>query len=632
MHTIVWRNRSDLDTMSLYDLYNHLKVYAPEVQKKLDSQNMAFISSSKNSSGNEEDNTVGVPTASTQVSTTSATVAPASTSLDTACAYIASQSNGQGSKVKEQDPKALMMIDRVGWDWSFMANEEENHALIADEEAPTEFALMAKTSADSEVFDNSLCSKNCKKNTESLNKLENLKNEKEGLESKLTGFKSATKDLDHLIRSQRSDKIKEGLGYSVVPPPPAQVYSPLKKDISSSAFDNGESTGGILSKPEIKFIRPADTPTIVKTDKVETAKKPTVKYAEQYIKPSKTSNVKGNQRNWNNLKSQQLGENFVMKNRACFNCGHFDHLSYDCSLGVKKGRTCPTNTHKSTSPRPIVHKTYRPPMRPVRPNMNVAYPKRTSCHKPTHSYNKRPFQRTSAVRSQFRDPRDSGFSRHMTCNISYISDYEPFDEAYVSFRQSGCKITGKGTIKTGKIEFENVYFVNDLKYNLFSVSQICDNKNSVLFTDSECIVLGRNFKLTDDANVLLRTLRQHNMYSIDLNNIVAHKDLTCLVAKESADELTDDFSRFTWTFFFKTKDETSGILRNFITEIENLKELMVKIIRYDNRGTKEAAGQDVKKDVSSLRYIILPNWFHEAHLESSTSNAQDTYSADASES
>nr|GFB05076.1 ribonuclease H-like domain-containing protein [Tanacetum cinerariifolium] len=51
-----------------------------------------------------------------------------------------------------------------------------------------------------------------------------------------------------------------------------------------------------------------------------------------------------------------------------------------------------------------------------------------------------------------------------------------------------------------------------------------------------CIMLGRNFKLLDDANILLRTPRQHNMYSIDLNNIVLHKDLTCLVTKASADE------------------------------------------------------------------------------------------------
>nr|GEW21640.1 retrovirus-related Pol polyprotein from transposon TNT 1-94 [Tanacetum cinerariifolium] len=131
---------------------------------------------------------------------------------------------------------------------------------------------------------------------------------------------------------------------------------------------------------------------------------------------------------------------------------------------------------------------------------------------------------------------DSGCSRHMTGNISYLSDFELFDGGYVSFGQGGCKITSKGTIQTGKLKFENVYFVKDLKYNLFSVSQICDNKNSVLFTDLECIVFGLNFKLSDDDNVLLRTPRQHNMYSIDLNNNVPHKDLTCLVAKASADE------------------------------------------------------------------------------------------------
>nr|GFA41344.1 hypothetical protein [Tanacetum cinerariifolium] len=65
----------------------------------------------------------------------------------------------QVSKIKEQAPKALMAIDGVGWDWSYMANADENHALVADKEAPTEFALMANTSAESKVFDNSLCSK-----------------------------------------------------------------------------------------------------------------------------------------------------------------------------------------------------------------------------------------------------------------------------------------------------------------------------------------------------------------------------------------------------------------------------------------------------------------------------------------
>nr|GEZ57685.1 hypothetical protein [Tanacetum cinerariifolium] len=41
--------------------------------------------------------------------------------------------------------------------------------------------------------------------------------------------------------------------------------------------------------------------------------------------------------------------------------------------------------------------------------------------------------------------------KDMTGNISYLSDYEPFDGGYVSFGQGGCKITGKRTIKIGDI-------------------------------------------------------------------------------------------------------------------------------------------------------------------------------------
>nr|GFB85641.1 ribonuclease H-like domain-containing protein [Tanacetum cinerariifolium] len=136
------------------------------------------------------------------------------------------------------------------------------------------------------------------------------------------------------------------------------------------------------------------------------------------------------------------------------------------------------------------------------------------------------------------------------------------------------------------------------------------------FTDSECIVLGRDFKLLDDANILLRTPRHHNMYSIDLNNIIPHRDLTCLVAKASADEcmlwhrrlVTDYLFRFTWTFFLKSKDETSGILKKFITEIKNLKDLKVKIIMCNNGGefkNKEmndfCSQKRIKKEFSNAR-------------------------------
>nr|GFB88390.1 hypothetical protein [Tanacetum cinerariifolium] len=369
----IWRNRSDLDTMSLDDLYNHLKVYESDVQKKPEpnSQNMAFITLAKHSSRKEDGNTVSVPTASTNVPTASASVA--NISQDTACAYIASQSSGSqvkfedinqideddmeemdikwnmtllsmgadkfwkktgkkisiqgsdvawfdklkdrerrdnfrhGSKAKEQAPKALMAIDRVGWDWSYMANDEEDHALVADEVAPIEFVLIANTSAESKrevkyiekIRTLEYYNKSYKESNESLKKkLETLQQEKEWVDGNLIGLLTASKDLDNLIKSQRSEKNKEGLGYTYVPPPTAQLYLSPKKDLSwtglpecaddtvtdysrpsstiESISENDQNrntsvfetvASPITSKPFIKFMKPKDSQSDSKTDK-----------------------------------------------------------------------------------------------------------------------------------------------------------------------------------------------------------------------------------------------------------------------------------------------------------------------------------------------------------------------------
>nr|GEV40423.1 ribonuclease H-like domain-containing protein [Tanacetum cinerariifolium] len=533
MHTIVWRNRSDLDTMSVDD--------CTIISSISQDTACAYIASQSNDSQIKFEDINQIDQDDIEEMDIKWNMALLSLGADRFCKKIwkkisiqgtdmagfdklkvkcfnchkmghfarkcrapRSQDRGkrdnyrQGSKVEEHAPKALMAIDEVGWDWSYKANDDENHALVADEEAPSEFTLMAKTSAESEVFDNSLCSKTCKKNSDSLNskitelndklcdaknkiyhyklklaqvearlaehrnqelkyyekirilevktksrancikgltkELELIKKEKEGLETKLTGFQTALKDIDSLLESQRLDKNKEGLGYSDVPSPPAHVYSPPKKDMYWTGL------------PEFKD----DTVT-------------------DYSRPAPT---------------------------------------VESSPDDAQNRN-PSVTATKASPSTITPKPF------------IKFVKATDSSQ--NNINDKGYW-------------DSGCSRHMTGNISYLSDYEPFEGGYVSFGQGGCKITSKGTIKTSKLEFENVYFVKDLKYNLFRVSQICDNKNSVLFTDSECIVLGRDFKLLDDANVLLRTPRQHNMYSIDLNNIVPHKDLTCLVANAFADE------------------------------------------------------------------------------------------------
>nr|GEU69266.1 hypothetical protein [Tanacetum cinerariifolium] len=108
--------------------------------------------------------------------------------------------------------------------------------------------------------------------------LELLKKEKEGLDSKLTGFQSASKDLDNLLESQRTDKNKEGLGYNNTitdysrPSPAIESTLDDLQNKNPSVTETGASDSTILSKPTTKFLKAVNRPTENKTDKVETVK------------------------------------------------------------------------------------------------------------------------------------------------------------------------------------------------------------------------------------------------------------------------------------------------------------------------------------------------------------------------
>ncbi|GJR71386.1 putative ribonuclease H-like domain-containing protein [Tanacetum coccineum] len=145
---------------------------------------------------------------------------------------------------------------------------------------------------------------------------------------------------------------------------------------------------------------------------------------------------------------------------------------------------------------------------------------------------------------------DSGCSRHMTGNMSYLTNYEEIDGGYVAFggNPKGGKITGKGTIKTGNLDFENG------KQQRASYKSKTENSISLSLHLLHMDLFGPTF---------VKSLM---------------KKMYCLV-------VTDDYSRFTWVFFLATKDETSGILKSFITGIENLVDHKVKVIRCDN-GTR----------------------------------------------
>nr|GEW21607.1 hypothetical protein [Tanacetum cinerariifolium] len=600
---------------------------------------------------------------------------------------------------------------------SYMENEEENHALVANEEAPKEFALMVNPvlimrkfptgnsrfstadlgnkgkagnsqiniddkgywdsgfsrilskleikfvkPADSPIVVKTDKKETVKKPTIKYAELyrktskrsdvrETLKNEKEGLDGKLAGFQTASKDLDSLFESQRLDKNKEGLGYSAVPPPPAQIYSSPKKDMSwtgllefkdNTITDYSRPAPTIESSPDDAQNRnPSanDSPTNSKTDKAETAKKPPIKKR------------------------------------------------------VKKETSRSQNTtHKSFSPKP-----YRPPMRPVRSNMNGAWPNRTSFNKPAHSYTNRPFQRTSAVRSQYRapwvptvnknfPPVDRKFStvsrkfstvnrkfptanrkfptggtkfstadmgkkgkavKPSACNISYLSDYEPFDGGYVSFGQGECKITGKETIKTvAKASADECMLWHMRLAHL--IFKTMNKLVRVLVNKSQNKTPYELFNGRTPAIGFLKPFSCHVMILNTLDNLgkfEAKGDEGYFIGYSMSSKAFRVFNKRTKRVeenlhvdFLENKPIEKGAGLNWLFDIDSLTNSMnyvLVVVAGTNStnflGTKEATGQDVKKDVSSLRYIVLLNWFHEAHLESSTSNSQDACNADAPE-
>ncbi|GJY45295.1 ribonuclease H-like domain-containing protein [Tanacetum coccineum] len=287
--------------------------------------------------------------------------------------------------------------------------------------------------------------------------------------------------------------------YKRVPPPHPLIYNrPNKLDLSYYGLDEfkeaefkgyGPENKEQVSQDKNSFVESSpnvDKETVFPTNKKVVFTKPEnhekpVKKSVRYAKMYRSQSPRGNQRNWNGQKSNQLRKDFVMYNKV--------------------------NTAKAQA------------VNTVRPKaVNTARPKVVKTARPNSAV-------VNAVRGkpQQDDTRfiDCGCSRNMTRNITYLSDFKEFDGGYVIFGGGahGGRISGKGILKTDSLDFEDVYFVNELKFNLFSVSQMCDKKNYVLFTNTECLVLSPNFKLPDESQIL-----------------VPKESLTCLVTKATSDE------------------------------------------------------------------------------------------------
>nr|GEV21737.1 hypothetical protein [Tanacetum cinerariifolium] len=540
----------------------------------------------------------------------------------------------------------ISQCDGVGsYDWSYQAEKEPaNDALMA-------FSFLS-SSSDNEVFTRAMF--DC------------------------DDYFSSESD-ESWPPSSLYDRFQPSDGYHVVPPPYTGTFMPPKPDLVFNTAPPTIETDHPAFNVQLSPTKPerdlshTNRPTshIIEDWHVETSI-PAATSKSASLKPA----CSGKRRN----------------RKACFVCKSVDHLIKYCDYHAKKmaqpatGNHAHRGTHKhyAQMTHPNLQKHMVPAavltqsklvsvtaVRPISvavPQFKVTRPRYakqiiTKTNSPirrhiTHSHSSKTSNsppRVTAVKAPVGNLqhalKDKGVinsrcSRHMIGNMSYLSDFEELNGGYVAF---------------GGVE---------LKFNIFSVSQMCDKKNSILFTDTECLVLSPDFKLLDASQVLLRDPRENNMYNVNLKNIIPSGDLTCLFVKATIDEsnlwhrrlghinfkiinklvkgnlvrglpskvfendntcvpckkgkqhrascknkpvssvdqplyrlhidlfgptfveslnkksyclvITDDYIRFTWVFFLATKDETSPILKTFITGLENQLSLKVKVIRSDN--------------------------------------------------
>nr|GEY35444.1 putative ribonuclease H-like domain-containing protein [Tanacetum cinerariifolium] len=192
---------------------------------------------------------------------------------------------------------------------------------------------------------------------------------------------------------------------------------------------------------------------------------------------------------------------------------------------------------------------------------------------------------------------DSRCSRHMTGNISYLSDFKELNGGYVSFggNPKGDKITGKdfklpdasqvllrATLDESNLWHRRLGHVNFKTLNKLVKGNLVRGLPSKVFTyDLTCVACnkGKQHRASCKPKIV---------NSVDQPLFRLHMDLfgptfvKSLSKKSYCFVVTDDYSRFSWVFFLATKDETASVLKTFIVGLENLLSLKVKIIRCDN--------------------------------------------------
>nr|GEU41706.1 putative ribonuclease H-like domain-containing protein [Tanacetum cinerariifolium] len=436
-HTLIWRNKADLEDQSLDDLFNNLKIYEaelvlfpvflllvlsssvslPNVDNLSDAVIYSFFASQSNSHQLDNEDLKQIDADDLEemdlkwqmvMLTMRARRSPRDTrNKDTQRRTVLVETSTSNALV--------LQCDGVGnYDWSFQADEE-----------PINYALMAFTSSSSSSSDNEVI--DCDELT------------------------SSESDVS-VPTSPVHDRYTSGEGYHAVPPPYTGTFMPPKPDL---VFYDAPTASETV--PNVFNFEPSTT-------------KPTKELSQTFVKPVEHPKQAENLRK---DISKSRGHKHSWNIKVCFVWKSLNHLIKDCDFYEKQMVQKPVRNHvmrvnpqnfarmtqphsnKHVVPTTVLTRSRLVPLTAARPVTTVV-PQTTVKHqRPVkHVVNKGNPQQALKDKGAI----DSGCSRHMTRSISYLSDFKEINGGYVGFGRNpkGGKIAGKGSGPTWLFDIDTL--------------------------------------------------------------------------------------------------------------------------------------------------------------------------------
>ncbi|KAJ9547449.1 hypothetical protein OSB04_019992 [Centaurea solstitialis] len=369
-----------------------------------------------------------------------------------------------------------------------------------------------------------------------------VKTELDEAKSDIEKFSKASKAMDEILKSQIYDDLKRGIRYNITPPPYNNNYIPPKSDLFDR-LDRQELKEGVSKvdpkdRVEVEDVIEENVPKIDENIPFENHILTNEKGGRSFVERKK---IKGKEKN--KFAQRKIQNKRVEKNanklvkiwvpKAAVSDTTYSTTNSTSSRNTIDGSSTVSTTNSISTDNQLVNTSRVHKRTPLIVTRYSSQKIQNSDHLLKSKLTKGNKGRMKSIWHV-----DGGCSRHMTGIMSHLEDFKKFDGGHVAFGDNpkGGKISGKGTVSKGQMTFDDVYYVEQLRYNLISVSHVCDKKHSILFNDTECIILSPKFKIVDEGMILLRTPRKDSVYCLDLEDVSSNSSLNCLFSKASLSE------------------------------------------------------------------------------------------------